>query len=185
MAEKEKMLAGELYNALDPELLQGRNRARALLKRLNDGFGSDDAAARTAILKELFGRIGNRSWIEPPFFCDYGSNIFLGARVFMNFNCTILDPGRVEIGDGTMLGPNVQIYTATHPLPEKERKVGLESAKPIKIGPEAWIGGGAIILPGISIGPGSVIGAGSVVTKDVPGWVFAAGNPCTVIRKIT
>jgi maltose O-acetyltransferase len=183
-SEKEKMLAGLPYNAQDPELLAARNRARKLMKALNDTLGSEDAAARTALMKDLFGRIGKHSWIEPPFFCDYGSNIHLGARVFMNFNCVVLDPARVEIGDGVMFGPAVQVYTATHPLDAGERKTGLESGREVKIGPEVWVGGGAIILPGVTIGPGAVIGAGAVVTKDVPGWVFAAGNPCKVIKEL-
>ena len=122
--------------------------------------------------------------IEPPFHCDYGSNIFLGDNVYFNFNCIILDPAKVEIGDNVLVGPAVQIYTATHPISVTERKTMLESAKPIRIASDVWIGGGAIICPGVQIGRGSVIGAGGVVTRNVPAGVVAAGNPCRVIRKI-
>ncbi len=123
--------------------------------------------------------------IEPPFFCDYGTNITLGKKVFMNFNCVVLDVAPVQIGDFVLLGPAVQIYTATHPLQAAQRRLGLESGKKIIIGPDVWIGGGAIICPGVSIGARSVIGAGSVITKDIPEDVFAAGNPCQVRRPLT
>jgi maltose O-acetyltransferase len=123
-------------------------------------------------------------WIEPPFFCDYGSNIRMGDRVFFNFNCVILDPGLVTIGSDVQLGPAVQIYTATHPLGHAARRAGPELAKPVTIGSDVWVGGGAIILPGVTIGARSVIGAASVVTADVPEGVLAAGNPCRVIRTI-
>ena len=138
---------------------------------------------RRPILQELFGAGGDSVWMQPPFFCDYGSNILLGQRVFFNFNCVVLDVCQVKIGDYTMCGPAVQIYTATHPL-EAELRRTQEFAKPIEIGADVWVGGGAIICPGVRIGERTVIGAGSVVTRDVPSDVLAAGNPCRVIRKL-
>lgn len=181
--EKEKMLAGELYNAMDPELAAGRRRARLLVKRLNDS-GDDEGELRRGLLQELFGGAGANLWIEPPFFCDYGSNITVGDNVFFNFNCVVLDVAPVTIGGGTMFGPAVQIYTATHPIEAHERRKGLEAGQAIRIGEEVWVGGGAIILPGVTIGDRSVIGAGAVVTRDVPPDVFAAGNPCRVVREL-
>ena len=181
--EKEKMLAGELYDPLDPALVRARNRARDLCQDLN-ATRERDQDLRRAILKELFGRGGDSVWMQPPFFCDYGSNILLGERVFFNFNCVVLDVCEVKIGDFTLFAPAVQIYTATHPLdPELRRKQ--EFAKPIEIGADVWVGGGAIICPGVKIGFRTVIGAGSVVTRDIPAGVFAAGNPCRVIREIS
>lgn len=181
--EKEKMLAGELYNALDPELVAGRRRARLLTRRLNDS-SDDEAELRGELLQELFGSSGANLWLEPPFYCDYGSNIHVGDNVFLNFNCVILDVAEVRIGSDTMLGPAVQIYTATHPIEAHERLKGLEAGKPITIGSGVWLGGGAIINPGVTIGDRTVIGAGSVVTRNIPGDVFAAGNPCRVIREL-
>ena len=138
---------------------------------------------RRRILIELFGRGGDTAWLQPPFYCDYGSNIHLGERVYFNFNCVVLDVCRVIIGDFTLFGPAVQIYTATHPMaPELRRKQ--EFGKPVTIGADVWVGGGAIICPGVTIGPRTVIGAGSVVTRDVPERVFAAGNPCRVVKKL-
>ncbi|HEU0298408.1 MAG TPA: sugar O-acetyltransferase [Longimicrobium sp.] len=183
MTEKEKMLAGELYDAADPQLVAERRRARDLLCALN-ASRDGEREARAALLRELLGAAGEGVWIEPPFFCDYGTNIRLGDRVFFNFNCVVLDVAQVTIGSDVMFGPAVQIYTATHPLDHRERRGGLEAAKPITIGDDVWVGGGAIILPGVTIGGRSVIGAGSVVTKDVPPDVFAAGNPCRVIRAL-
>ncbi len=139
---------------------------------------------RRRILRELFGRGGDTVWMQPPFFCDYGSNILLGERVFFNFNCIVLDVSRVVIGDYTMFGPAVQIYTATHPMNAELRRKQ-EFSQPIEIGSDVWVGGAAIICPGVRIGPRSVIGAGSVVTREIKGGVFAAGNPCRVIREIT
>ena len=181
-SEKEKMLAGELYDPLDPELVAGRERARDLCQALNATRESqqDD---RRRILRDLFGKGGESVWMQPPFFCDYGVNIELGERVFFNFNCIVLDVCRVRIGDYTLIGPAVQIYTPMHPFNAEQRRRE-EFGKPIDIGSDVWIGGGAIILPGVQIGSRSVIGAGSVVTRDVPDDVFAAGNPCRVIRQI-
>jgi maltose O-acetyltransferase len=181
--EKEKMLAGELYDPLDPELVQARDRARDLCQGLN-ATRPKDHDERRRILKELFGQGGGSVWMEPPFFCDYGSNIMLGERVFFNFNCVVLDVCQVKIGDFTLFGPAVQIYTAAHPMNAELRRRH-EFAKPIEIGSDVWVGGGAIICPGVKIGSKSVIGAGSMVTKDIPSGVVAAGNPCRVIREIT
>jgi maltose O-acetyltransferase len=181
MTEKEKMLAGEQYDAGDPQLVLERRRARELLRDLN-GTRDADAKVRAGIIRELFGAAGEGVLIEPPFFCDYGTNIRLGDRVFFNFNCVVLDVAEVVIGSDVMFGPAVQVYTATHPMDYQTRRAGLEAAKPVTIGSDVWVGGGAIILPGVTIGSRSVIGAGSVVTRDVPEGVFAAGNPCRVLR---
>jgi maltose O-acetyltransferase len=143
-----------------------------------------DRDARRRILQELFGRGGESVWMQPPFFCDYGCNIHLGQRVFFNFNCVVLDVCRVLIGNYTLFGPAVQVYAATHPMNAGLRR-RQESGKPVEIGSDVWVGGGAVICPGVTIGSRSVIGAGSVVTRDVPEGVFAAGNPCRVIREIT
>ena len=180
--EKEKMLAGELYDPLDPELVAARDRARDLCQDLN-ATREADTDARRRILIDLFGAGGEEVWMQPPFFCDYGANIFLGKRVFFNFNCVVLDVCAVRIGDFTLFGPAVQIYTATHPL-EAELRRTREFAKPVTIGSDVWVGGAAVILPGVTIGSRSVIGAGSVVTRDIPDDVFAAGNPCRVIRPV-
>src|ERR1700722_19274467 len=182
-SEKEKMLARELYDPLDGELVRARDRARDLCQDLN-ATREKDQDARRRILIELFGKGGESVWMQPPFFCDYGSNILLGERVFFNFNCVVLDVCQVKIGDFTFFGPAVQIYTATHPLNADLRRKQ-EFAKPIEIGSDVWVGGGAIICPGVRIGSKTVIGAGSVVTRDVPDGVFAAGYPCRVIREIT
>lgn len=181
--EREKMLVSELYNAQDPELVAARRRARLLTKRLND-TRDDEQELRRELLQELFGSSGANLWLEPPFYCDYGSNIHVGDNVFFNFNCVILDVAEVTIGSGAMFGPLVQIYTATHPIEAHERLKGLEAGKPIKIGSGVWVGGGAIINPGVTIGDRTTIGAGSVVTRDIPAGVFAAGNPCRMIREL-
>lgn len=181
--EREKMLAGELYLGWDPELLAARSRARELLREYNQTT-NDQQPQRESLLAQLLGAAGPKCWIEPPFYCDYGTYIRLGARVYMNVLCVILDCNLVTIGDDTLLGPGVHIYAATHPLEPHERRKGPEYAYPVAIGSDVWIGGGAIVCPGVSIGQGSTIGAGSVVTKDIPPGVFAAGNPCRVIRQI-
>lgn len=181
--EKEKMLDGRLYDPTDPELVADRRRARDLLARLN-GTGDDQRALRQEICAALLGSIGTGVLIEPPFYCDYGVNIHLGERVFFNFNCVVLDPAEVRIGNDVLFGPAVQIYTATHPQDWRMRRRGLESAQPVSIGSDVWIGGGAIILPGVRIGDRSVIGAGSVVTRNVPDAVVAVGNPCRVVREV-
>ena len=181
--EKEKMLAGELYNALDPVLTEDRLQARLLLKAIND-LKESDTDQRQELLKQLMPNAHESLWIQPPFYCDYGYNMILGEKVYFNFNCVVLDVAEVTIGHRTLIGPNVQIYTATHPLDYEERASGLESAKPISIGEDVWIGGSTVICPGVKIGDRSVIGAGSVVTRDIPNDVVAAGNPCRVIRQL-
>lgn len=180
ISEKEKMLAGQLYDPLDPVLSTERVKARELCLRLNQAAESD-TALRRRLLDELLGYESD-VWLQPPFYCDYGTNIKLGRKVFFNFNCVVLDCTQVTIGNHTLFGPAVQIYTATHPLDAAERRAGLESAKPITIGDDVWVGGGAVICPGVTIGDRAIIGAGSVVTKDIPAGVIAAGNPCRVIR---
>jgi len=180
--EREKMLAGQLYDPFDPDLVAGRERARDLCQALNSS-GERRQEERRRILRELFAKGGESVWMQPPFFCDYGVNIELGERVFFNFNCVVLDVCRVRIGDCTLFGPAVQIYTPMHPWNAGQRRVS-EFGKPVEIGSDVWVGGGAIILPGVKIGSRTVIGAGSVVTRDLPGDVFAAGNPCRVIREI-
>lgn len=177
------MLSGELYNALDPELSEERLKARLLLSELNNSR-EDEEEKRNSILKKLIPDAGAGFWLQPPFYCDYGYNISTGEKVFFNFNCVVLDVMPVKIGNRTLIGPNVQIYTATHPMDYRERAAGLEFAKPVTIGEDVWIGGSAVICPGVTIGDRSVIGAGSVVTKDIPPDVFAAGNPCRVIRQL-
>jgi len=182
-SERSKMLAGEMYDPLDPELVAGRERARDLCQALN-ATREAEQDARRRLLSELFGAGGGSVWMQPPFFCDYGTNIFLGERVFFNFNCVVLDVCPIHIGDYTLFGPAVQIYTPMHPFNAAQRRKE-EFGKPVEIGSDVWVGGGAIILPGVRIGSRAVIGAGSVVTRDVPDGVFAAGNPCRAIREIT
>jgi maltose O-acetyltransferase len=181
--ELEKMLAGELYDPLEPALVQARERCRDLCRDLN-ATREVEQEARRRILVDLLGEGGDSVWMQPPFYCDYGSNILLGERVFFNFDCVVLDVCRVRIGAYTLFGPAVQIYTAMHPMNAALRRKQ-EFGKPIEIGSDVWVGGGAIICPGVTIGSKSVIGAGSVVTRDIPDGVFAAGNPCKVIRAIT
>lgn len=181
-SQKDRMLAGEPYDASDPQLVADRVRARALCQALNALPPTHDAE-RVALLADLFGAQTN-VYVTPPFYCDYGSNVTLGRNVYFNFNCILLDVAPVHIGDNVLFGPAVQVYTATHPLDAELRRSGIESGKPIVIGDDVWIGGGAILNPGVTIGARSVIGAGSVVTKDIPDDVFAAGNPCKVIRKL-
>jgi maltose O-acetyltransferase len=182
-SERDKMLAGELYDPFDPELVAARDRARDLCQALN-ATREAQQEERRRVVRELFRAGGESVWIQPPFFCDYGSNILLGERVFFNFNCIVLDVCQVRIDDYTQFGPAVQIYTATHPMNAELRRKQ-EFAKPVEIGSDVWVGGGAIICPGIRVGSQSVIGAGSVVTRDIPEGVFAAGNPCRVIREIS
>lgn len=185
LTEKEKMLAGELYLASDPELIGERERAQRLLARFNALAGLDDGGESGRILKELLGAVGDNCSIQPAFRCDYGYNIRVGRNFFANYDCVILDVCRVQIGDNVMLGPRVGIYAATHPLEADVRVSMLESGRPVSIGDNVWIGGAALILPGVSIGSNAVIGAGSVVVKDIPEGVLAVGNPCRVLRKIS
>lgn len=181
--EKEKMLGGEPYNASDPQLVHERERARALCGQLNSLPPDAPSLQRKTLLCSLFDAETD-AYVTSPFFCDYGYNLKLGSNVYFNFNCVVLDVAKVSIGSNTLIGPAVQIYTASHPMNAAERRLGLEHAREITIGEDVWIGGGAIICPGVTIGSGSVIGAGSVVTRSIPANVFAAGNPCSVIREL-
>lgn len=189
MTEKEKMLAGALYNANDAELVAARVHTRGILLRLN-ACPPNDETRRRALTAELLGggsvggSTGSDAFLQAPFFCDYGTHITLGKGFYCNFNCVILDVAPVRIGDNVLFGPAVQVYTATHPLNADARRKGLESGSPVTIGDDVWVGGGAILCPGVTIGDRSVIGAGSVVTKDIPEDSLAAGNPCRVIRSL-
>lgn len=182
-AEKQKMLAGEFYDSADAELVEDRLHARKICHALAT---LDPVAVeqQRAVLSEQLFRAKTDVYVTPPFFCDYGYNIKLGRKVYFNFNCIVLDVAEVRIGNNVLFGPAVQVYTATHPMEATERSSGLEFGKPVEIGDDVWIGGGAIICPGVKIGSGAVIGAGSVVTRDIPVAVFAAGNPCRVIRQL-
>lgn len=180
--EKEKMLSGELYDALDPQLVRERQRCHDLCLRFN-GTRDDQEDERRRLLAEIFGR-DTDAWIQPPFYCDFGTHITLGAKVYFNFNCVVLDVMPVTIGSRVLFGPAVQIYAATHPLDAAVRRAGLELGKPVTIGSDVWVGGGAILCPGVTIGDRCVIGAGSVVTRPIPPGHFAAGNPCRVIRPL-
>jgi maltose O-acetyltransferase len=194
MSERQRMLSGEPYNSRDKELLAQAHRARALLAEFV-AAPSTDGNHRRAILEKLLGSAGEELWIEPPFFCDYGINIHIGANSFVNMNCVFLDSAEIRIGTNALIGPAVQLLTATHPLRARDRIVTTEErssgrapynthALPIRIGENAWIGGGSIVLPGITIGDNVTIGAGSVVTADIPSDVLAFGNPCRVHRSL-
>jgi maltose O-acetyltransferase len=172
-SERDKMLAGELYRPGDPEIQAELAATAAWLIRYNASLPD----SRPALLHERLGRVGPRAEIRPPFFCDYGFNIHLGAGAFLNFNCVVLDVVKVTIGDGTQIGPAVQIYAADHPRDPRQRRLGLELGRPVHIGRNVWIGGGAIVLPGVSVGDDAIIGAGCVVTKDVPAGAKVRGNP--------
>ena len=175
------MLSGESYLAFDPELLAERTRAHNLCYRYN-ATEDDEGAQRSEILRELFGSETD-AFIQPPLYCDYGANIKLGRNVYMNFNCCLLDVCLITIGDNCFFAPNVQIYTASHPLNAMDRRK-IEFGKPVTIGDDVWIGGGSIICPGVTIGSRTVIGAGSIVTKSIPDDCLAVGNPCRVIRSL-
>lgn len=175
-SEKDKMLAGEPYHAGDPELVADQARAAAWMARFNPSRILPPAERR-ALLAEGLGEVGEGAIIRPPFHCDYGYNIRLGRDVFLNYGCVILDVVAVTIGDGTQIGPGVQILTADHPRDPAERATGVEWGRPIAIGRNVWIGGGAVILPGVGIGDDAIVGAGSVVTRDVAAGATVAGNP--------
>lgn len=183
-SEKEKMLAGEPYFANGKQLFTERLHARNILFKINN-LPPHKLKERAALFAELFAEVGKNCFIEPPFYCDYGYNITIGKNFFANFNLTILDCANVEIGDNVLIAPNVCLYTAGHPVHPEPRTKGYEFALPITIADNVWIGGNALVNPGISIGENSVIGAGSVVTKDIPANVVAAGNPCSVLKQIT
>ncbi len=182
-SQKARMLAGELYIANDPELIAARLRAQAILAKLNATSAEADAERR-ALLTDLFSRFGEETVLMPTLRCDYGFNIAIGVRTFVNYDCILLDCNRITIGDEVQIGPGVHIYTATHPVDANERRSGLEYALPVSIGDGVWLGGGAIICPGVTIGENSVVGAGSVVTRDLPPNVVAVGNPCRVTRHL-
>ncbi|GAA0677613.1 sugar O-acetyltransferase [Rheinheimera tangshanensis] len=182
MTEQEKMAAGLWFNPADKALAAQRQYAKALCVQMNQQ-GPLPFKAHQQQAGQLFGKLGS-CYIEPNFFCDYGYNIELGKNFYANHHCVILDAAKVRIGDDVLLGPGVQIYTVTHPLDAAQRKTGLEKGLAVTIGNSVWVGGGAIILPGVSIGEGAVVAAGAVVTKDVPAYVVVAGNPAKVIKNL-
>lgn len=177
--QKRRMLAGELYRADDTELVAARSRAEAWMARYNAPRALPPEERR-ALLAEGLGAVGEGATVRPPFYCDYGENIRLGAGAFLNFGCVVLDVAAVTIGAGTQIGPGVQILAADHPRDPALRAEGWESGRPVTIGRNVWIGGGALILPGVTIGDDAIVGAGSVVTRDVPPGTTAAGNPARV-----
>ncbi|ABS40490.1 sugar O-acetyltransferase [Clostridium botulinum] len=179
--EKEKMLSGELYRAMDEELVKEHIRAQQLLAEFNNSLGED----KSELLKSLFGKVGDNFSIKPTFHCDYGSNIYVGENFFANYDCIILDVCKVTIGDNCMLAPRVCIYTATHPLDAETRISGLEYGKPVVIGDNVWIGGNSVIVPGVTIGNNVVVAAGSIVVNDIPDNVVVAGNPAKIIKHLT
>ncbi|MEH7255367.1 maltose acetyltransferase domain-containing protein [Neobacillus niacini] len=181
--EKEKMIAGELYLAADPQLLEERLNARRLTRLYNQTIETDEAK-RTELLKELFGSTGENLYIEPTFRCDYGYNIHVGENFYANFDCVLLDVCEIRIGDNCFIAPGVHIYTATHPLNPTERISGSEYGIPVHIGNNVWIGGSAVLNPGVKIGNNVVIASGAVVTKDVPDNVVVGGNPAKIIKEI-
>ncbi|MEW1904472.1 sugar O-acetyltransferase [Streptomyces sp. NPDC086147] len=179
----ERMLAGDLYIADDPEIAERQRRAMRLAERYRTAFLDDPGAARS-LLGELLGFAGEEIEVRPPLYVDYGSNISVGARTFVNYNLTALDVAAITIGEDCQIGPNVQLLTPTHPLEPQPRRDKLEAALPIAIGDNVWLGGGVIVCPGVSIGDNSVIGAGSVVTKDIPANVVAVGSPARPVRDL-
>ncbi|MBA2368508.1 MAG: sugar O-acetyltransferase [Candidatus Protochlamydia sp.] len=182
-SELDKMLGGELYNAFDPQLVDLRIKARTQLTLYNS-IPYEQMEQRTLLLKKFLGGYINLIDIQAPFYCDYGFNIFAGDNLYINFNCVILDCAKITFGNNVLLGPNVQLYAASHPIIASERIKGLESAWPITIGDNVWLGGGVIVCPGVTIGNNTTIGAGSVVIKDIPANVLAVGNPCRVIKEL-
>lgn len=193
MTEREKMLAGQLYDCSDPELLKQWHKAKNLIRQYNNTV-SEDLEEKDRLLSELLGSRGKNLWITPPFYADYGNNIHFGNNCEVNMNCIFLDDNRITVGDNALIAPYVQIYTAFHPVNARERfgavkedgsfEFCVTQTAPVTIGDNVWIGGGAIILPGVTIGDNSVIGAGSVVTHSIPAGCVAVGNPCRVIREI-
>lgn len=181
-SEKDKMLAGELYRSADKELVAERRHVQTILARYN--ALSDDPNLLISLLREFVGAVGDGTTIMPLFTCDYGYNIRLGHNVFINYHCVFLDCAPIEIGDDVQIGPAVQLYTAQHPLDPVVRRSGLESAEPIRIGNDVWIGGGAVVLPGVTIGARSVVGAGAVVVRDVPPDTVVVGNSARVVRTL-
>ena len=181
--DKRNMLAGELYRASSAELTMERRRAQMMLARYN-AITDGEPDLLLSLLRDLMGSVGDGTVIMPQFTCDYGYNIRLGRNVFINYHCIFLDCAPIDIGNDVQVGPAVQLYTAQHPLEAEIRRSGLESARPIRIGNDVWIGGGAVILPGVTIGDRSVVGAGSVVVHSVPADCVAVGNPARVVRTL-
>lgn len=182
MNEKEKMLAGELYQAnYDDELFIERQKAKELCYEYNN-IKPTDLGKRKELMKKILGKTKEQFLIEQPFICDYGYNIEIGENFYSNHNLTILDGNKVKFGDNVFIAPNCSFYTAGHPLDAEMRNKGIEYAKPIEIGNNVWIGGNVVVLPGVKIGDNTVIGAGSVVNKDIPSNVVAVGNPCKIIK---
>lgn len=182
-SHKQRMLGGELYLASDPELVADHQRARSLVERFN-ATGATERRERDTLLRQLFGSLGEDTEVEPPLQVDYGFPISIGARCFVNYGAVILDCAPVTIGDEVQIATGVQLLTATHPLDAAKRRSGWEMAAPVSIGDGVWLGGGAIVCPGVSIGEDTVVGAGSVVTRDLPPGVLAVGNPCRVVREL-
>ncbi len=184
MTEQEKRLAGRLYYPPDPELTKARMRAKRLCHRLNT-LAPDDFQGRDSTIRELFGSAGKDAWVESNFRCDYGTQITVGDYFFANYDCIFLDIAPITIGNRVYIAPRVCIYTVNHPMVPEVRNTDLEYGRPVVIGDNVWIGGNAVILPGVTIGEGAVVAAGSVVSRDVPPRVLAGGNPCRVIRPLT
>ena len=182
-SQRERMLAGDLYLADDPELVRESRRALALMHEYNVSSPSDPAAQRR-ILEALLGSLGDDSEIRPPFYCDYGSHTHVGARTFVNFGLVALDVATITIGDDVQIGPRVQLLTPTHPIDPEPRRAKWEAAEPIAIGDNVWLGGGVIVCPGVTIGEDTVVGAGAVVTRDLPARVVAMGTPARVVRSL-
>jgi len=182
-SEKEKMLNGERYDPADPELVADRERARGLTRQYNR-TAPEDSEERRELLADLFGSLGDDCHVEPPFRCDYGYNIHVGEHFYANFDCVVLDVCRVEVGRNCMVGPGVHIYTATHPLDADERVAGPEYGKPVTVGDDVWIGGRAVLNPGVTVGDNAVVASGAVVTDDVPEDVVVQGNPATVVKEL-
>lgn len=178
ITEKQKMMTGQLYKDSDPELVAERRRAQQLVDEFN-------ATRSDVVIKELFGSIGDGSWVMPRFQCDYGYQIHMGANSFLNYDAILMDCATITIGDDVSIGPRAQLLTALHPINDHEaRRQRFETAKPITIGNNVWLGGGVIVCAGVTIGDDAVIGAGSVVTRDIPPRVLAVGNPCRVVREL-
>lgn len=183
MNEQQLQATGHLYK-LDQTLFSAHLNSKRITRLLNATLETE-VDRRKELVRELFASAGEGSYIEPPFFCDYGYNVTVGEKFYANYDCVFLDCGKITVGDHVMLGPKVQIYTASHPMDPEVRRLGHDRGIPVTVGSDVWIGGGSILCPGVTVGSGTVIGAGSVVTHDIPSGVVAAGNPCRVIRPIT
>lgn len=182
-SQQQRMLAGEAYNAGDPDLLEQRRQCRLLVERFN-AVSFEHTQARRAILQDLLGEVGDGAEVMAPFECDYGYQISIGARTFINYGAVVLDAAKVTIGSDVQIGPRVQLLTALHPLQAEPRRRGIETAEPVSIGDSAWLAAGVIVCPGVTIGPEAVIGAGSVVTRDMPAGHLCVGNPCRAVRAL-